>query len=46
MINRRKFLSALFSLGGLAVLLSACRHRPRYGQKEQPKSEGGTGGSY
>ncbi len=46
MIDRRTLLRSLFSLGGLAVLLTACKHRPGYGQKEEPGSQGGTGGSY
>ena len=42
MIDRRSLLRALLSLGGLTVLISACKHRAPYAQKD--KSNGGSGG--
>ncbi len=46
MINRRRLLSILFSLAGLAVLLPACKHGPPPGSKKKPESDssGGAGG--
>ncbi len=45
MMNRRALLRTLFSLGGFAVLIAACKHRAPYGQKqEQEKKEGMEGG--
>lgn len=41
MFNRRTVLGALFSLGGLIALLSACRHRAPYAEEE--RSTGGKG---
>ncbi len=42
MLNRRSLLRALFSLGGLAMLLSACKHRaPRF---DKENSDGANGG--
>ncbi len=44
MINRRRLLSTLFSLAGLAVLLSACKHRPSVSGQSQEKSDNGANG--
>jgi len=47
MIKRRKLLASLFSLAGLAVLLSACKHGPPPGSKKTPERDrngGGDGG--
>ena len=51
MIIRRSLLGVLFSLGGLAVLLSACKHRPLYSEQKKPETgtdtdRGGAGGGY
>ena len=46
MMNRRLLLRTLFSLGGLAVLIAACKHRAPYGQKQEQEKEEGMGGSY
>ena len=37
MMNRRRLLSNLFSLAGLAVLLSACKHSPPPGSNNTPE---------
>jgi hypothetical protein len=47
MIKRRRLLASLFSLAGLAVVLSACKHWPPPGSKKTPDSDnkgGGDGG--
>ena len=44
MIDRRNLLRALLSLGGLTVLLSACKHRSPYAQKDKPTGGNGGGG--
>ena len=40
MINRRTLLRTLVSLGGLAPLISGCKHRPSYGRKKEPENQG------
>ena len=42
MITRRSLLRVLLSFGGLTALISACKHRAPYAQKD--KSEDGDGG--
>ncbi len=51
MLERRSLLTALLSLGGLAALVSACKHRSPYQQKEnsgvgddEDRGDGGGGG--
>ncbi len=44
MISRRSLLGVLFSLGGLTVLLSACKHRPSYSEQKKPDTGTGTNG--
>ncbi len=46
MIDRRTLLRALLSLGGVAALLTACKGRPGYEQKEKSEGQGGAGGGY
>ncbi len=46
MFTRRKLLRALLSLGGLSVLLSACKHRSPYAEEKQPGTGYGSGSSY
>ncbi len=44
MIDRRSLLRALLSLGGLTVLLSACKHHSPDAQKDISKDGNGGGG--
>ena len=46
MMIRRSLLRTLFSLGALAALIAACKHRAPYGQKQEQEKEEGMGGSY
>ncbi len=43
-VSRRSLLGVLFSLGGLTVLLSACKHRPSYSEQKKPETGTGTNG--